>query len=185
MADVPWSCRCGKLHGTVAVERRSGTSVVCHCDSCARAQRFFGVPATRMDGVAIYQTTPDRVSIDGGTGHLGLGRLTPKGSYRWFATCCNTQLGVSSTTPRFAFIGLVQSIFADTGALGRARTHAYMPQAGGADKHTRLMPSIMAVMARSVSALTSGRWKDTPFFDVETRKPVVAPQLLPKAAGRG
>lgn len=157
---------------------------MCHCDSCVRAQRHFGVEATRTEGVAIYQTTPDRVSITAGADHLGLGRLTPKGAFRWFTTCCNTQLGVSSTTPKFAFIGFVQTIFPDTSALGRARTHAYVPQAGGADKHTRLMPSIMAVMSRSVSALTSGRWKDTPFFDVDTGAPVASPQVLPRDAGR-
>lgn len=172
------------MHGTLDVARGSGTPVVCHCDSCVRAQKHFGVAATRAEGVAIYQTTPDRISIDAGAEHLGLGRLSPKGSFRWYATCCNTQLGVSSTTPKFAFVGLVQTIFADPAPLGRARTHAFVPQAGGVDKHTRLMPSIIALMARSAAALTSGRWRETPFFDVEKGQPVVVPTVLPKDAGR-
>lgn len=184
MTQVPWSCRCGAVHGTLEVERRSGTAAICHCDSCVRAQRHFGVEATRAEGVAIFQTTPDRFSIDAGEQHLGLSRLTPKGSFRWHTTCCNSQIGVSSSTPKFAFVGLVQTIFADASAIGRARTHAYVPQPGAADKHTRLMPAIMALMARSVSALSSGRWKDTPFFDVDTRQPLVAPQVLSRDAGR-
>lgn len=134
--------------------------------------------------MAIYQTTPDRFRIDEGAGNLALGRLSPKGSYRWYTTCCNTQIGVSSTTPKFAFIGLVHTIFPDTSALGRARTHAYVQQPGGAGKHIRLMPAVMAVMARSASALASGRWKDTPFFNVDTREPVAEPQVLLKDAGR-
>lgn len=172
------------MHGTLDVERGSGTPVVCHCDSCARAQRHFGVEATRAEGVAIFQTTPDRFSIDHGARHLALGRLTPRGSYRWFTTCCNTQLGVSSTTPKFAFFGPVQSIFADPTPLGRARTHAFVPHPDGAEKHKRLMPAIMAVMARAAAALASGRWRETPFFDVGTRQPVAVPQVLPKDAGR-
>lgn len=184
MTAVAWSCRCGAVHGTVDVERRAGTPVVCHCDSCTRAQRHWGVEATRTQGVAIYQTTPDRVSIHSGASNLGLGRLSPKGSYRWYATCCDTQIGVSSTTPKFAFIGFVQSVFSDTSALGRARTHSYIPQPGGGEKHTRLMPAVVAVMARAMFARTSGRWQDTPFFDVETGAPMAAPALLPKDAGR-
>lgn len=166
------------------VDRRSGTPAICHCDSCVRAQRYFGVKATRAEGVAVFQTTPDRFRIEAGSEHLALARLTPKGTYRWFASCCNTQIAVSSTTPKFAFISPVQTIFEDTAPLGRIRTHAFVPQSGGADKHTRLMPAVVALMARSLSALTSGRWKDTPFFDVTTGSPIATPQILPKTAGR-
>lgn len=181
---LPWSCRCGAIRGGLTVARRSGTPAVCHCESCVRAQRHFGVEATRAEGVAVFQTTPDRFSIEGGAEHLGLARLTPKGSYRWYASCCDTQLGVSSTTPKFAFFSPVQTIFADTRGLGRARTHAFVPQAGGPDKHTRLMPTIIALMARSMSALASGRWRKTPFFNVATGAPVAEPLLLPQSAGR-
>lgn len=184
MAALPWSCRCGAVHGTLSVERGSGTPLICHCDSCVRAQRHFGVPATRAEGVALFQTTPDRFSFDAGAEHLGLGRLTPKGTYRWFARCCNTQLGVTATTPKFAFFSPVQTIFADVKPLGRARTHAFVPQSGGADQHKRLAPAIIALMARSAAALASGRWRETPFFDADTRQPVVPPELLPQDAGR-
>jgi hypothetical protein len=169
----------------MVVERGSGTPAICHCDSCVRAQRHFGVDANQSDGVAVFQTTPDRFTIETGTETLGLARLTPKGSYRWFATCCNSQIGVSSTTPKFPFFSPVQSIFSDPAALGKARTHAFVPQQGGGQKHRRLMPAIVALMARSLSALTSGRWRSTPFFDVDTRQPVAASQVLPKDAGRG
>lgn len=183
--QLPWACRCGKVHGTLSVERGTGTPAVCHCDSCVRAQRHFGVEATRAEGVAVFQTTPDRFHIEAGAEHLGLARLTPKGAYRWFATCCGTQLGVSSTTPKFAFFSPVQTIFADPTPLGRAKTHAFVPQPGGADKHRRLMPAIIAVVGRSAAALASGRWRDTPFFDVATGQPVAAPQVLAKDSGRG
>ncbi len=167
------------------VSRGSGTPAMCHCDSCVRAQRHFGIEATQAEGVAVYQTTPDRFVIDTGAEHLGLARLSPKGSYRWYAKCCGTQLGVSSTTPRFAFFSPVQSIFETTDALGPIRTHAHVPQPGGGVKHTRLTPAIVGLMARSLSALTSGRWRQTPFFDIETRQPVAEVEILPKDAGRG
>ena len=172
------------MHGTLEVGRGTGTPVICHCESCTRAQRHFGVEANRTEGVAIFQTTPDKVSLDAGAEHLALARLSPKGSFRWYASCCNSQIGVSSTIPKFAFIGLVQSIFPDASALGRARTHAYLQQPGGGEKHIRLMPAVLAVLSRSLSALTSGRWRETPFFDVETGAPIAPPEVLPKDAGR-
>lgn len=172
------------MGGALRIARGSGTPAVCHCDSCVRAQRHFGIKATQTDGVAVFQTTPDRFSIDRGAKHLALARLSPKGAFRWYAACCDTQLGVSSTTPKFSFFSPVQTILAETQALGRARTHAFVPQPGGGTKHTRLMPTIVALMARSVTALTSGRWKDTPFFDVASGAPVAEPVVLSRDAGR-
>lgn len=172
------------MHGHLSVERSSGTAAICHCDSCVRAQRHFGVEATTRDGVAVFQTTPNRFSIDTGEDHLGLARLTPKGTYRWYATCCDTQLGVSSTTPRFAFFSPVQTIFETPEAFGAIRTHAYVPQPGGGTKHVKLMPAVLGLMRRSVAALASGDWRQTPFFDVATGKPVAEPKLLPRDAGR-
>ncbi|WP_341862444.1 DUF6151 family protein [Gymnodinialimonas sp. 57CJ19] len=182
---LPWSCRCGATHGTLAVAHGTGTPAICHCESCTRAQRHFGVKATQQEGVGVFQTTPDRFKIDAGTDNLAIARLSPKGPYRWYAACCNTQLGVSSTTPKFAFFSPVHTIFADPSALGRVRTHAFVAQPGGGVKHTRLMPAIMALMSRSVAAFVSGRWRDTPFFDVSTGQPVATPELLPRDAGRG
>lgn len=181
---VPWSCRCGTMQGTLDVARGHGTAIVCHCDGCVRAQNHFGVAATRSEGVAIYQTTPDRFSIAAGAAQLGLARLSPKGAFRWFATCCNTQLGASPKTPMFAFIGLSQTIFADPTPLGTARTHVFVPQPNGAYKHRRAMPMFIALIGRSAVALASGRWRNTPFFDPQSGQPVVAPQVLPKDAGR-
>lgn len=166
------------------VARGSGTAAVCHCASCVRAQRHFGVEASAAEGVAVFQTTPDRFTIVEGRENLGLARLSPKGANRWYARCCNTQLGVSSTTPKFAFFSPVQTIFPDAGPLGRARTHAYVPRPGGKVGHTRLMPAIVALMARSITALTSGHWRETPFFDLETGQPIAAPEVLPNDAGR-
>ncbi|QXT39219.1 DUF6151 family protein [Gymnodinialimonas ceratoperidinii] len=183
VTDLPWSCRCGATHGKLEVGRGSGTAAVCHCESCTRAQRHFGVDASQAEGVAVFQTTPDRFTIMDGAENLGLARLSPKGAYRWYARCCNTQLGVSSTTPKFAFFSAVQTIFPDPAPLGKARTHAFVQQPGGKVKHTRLMPAIIALLTRSVTALTSGNWRDTPFFDVETGQPIAPPEVLPKGAG--
>ncbi|GAB5449171.1 MAG: hypothetical protein Gyms2KO_40440 [Gymnodinialimonas sp.] len=167
------------------MEHGSGTPIICHCDSCVRAQRHFGVEANQAEGVALFQTTPDRFSIEAGAEHLGLARLSPKGTYRWFTRCCNTQLGVSSTTPKFAFFSPIQTIFADAKPLGRVRTHTFVPQPGGADKNKRLAPAVVALLARSVAALVSGRWRETPFFDSATGQPVATPEVLPRDAGRG
>lgn len=170
------------MQGQVEVGR--GTPMVCHCDSCVRAQRYFGVDATSAAGVAVYQTTPDAFHIDAGAEHLALARLTPKGTYRWYAKCCNTQIGVTPTTPQVPFFSALQTIVEDPTALGKVRAHAFVANPAGGTTHKRLTGAIIGLLARSLSARVSGRWRETPFFDLATGKPLAQPEILPKDAGR-
>lgn len=184
MTELPVSCRCGALHGRLEVGRGTGTRIACHCDSCVRAQRHFGVAATHGAGVDLWQTTPDRLTIEAGLTHLALARLSPKGSFRWFAACCNSQIGITAGTARFPFVSLVTTCLRDTAPLGPVRAHAFVPQPGGGTRTVGLGRMLRAMAARSLGALISGRWRRTPFFDVATGAPVAPPQLLPKDAGR-
>lgn len=182
MGDVAWSCACGTMAGHITVD--GGTRLVCHCDSCTRAQRHFGIEATRAEGVGVFQTTPDRFSVDQGLAELRLAQLSPKGAFRWYAQCCNRQIGVTGTTPKFAFVSIIDSVVAEPNELGRVRAHSFIPQHDGSTKSTGIGRVVLALVARAAGALTSGRWRDTVFFDVETRKPIVDPAILPKDAGR-
>ncbi|MEJ6392315.1 DUF6151 family protein [Gymnodinialimonas sp. 2305UL16-5] len=182
MADVPWSCACGAMKGHIKAD--GGTRAVCHCSCCVRAQRHFGIEVTPVDGVGVFQTSPDRFSIEAGSEHLRLARLTPKGSYRWYAGCCGRQIGVTASTPKFPFVSVVDSVVEDPNTLGRVRAHVFVQQAGGGTKSYGTGRVVMALMGRALGALTSGRWRKTPFFDVATGKPTAEPEILPKDAGR-
>jgi hypothetical protein len=172
------------MRGQIDAGPGSGFHLACHCDSCVRAQRHFGVPATRAEGVGLWQTTPDRITLETGAEHLRLGQLSPRGSWRWFAGCCGSQIGVTARTMRLPFVSLCDSLLADPAALGPVRAHSFVPQAGGGERTTGLARMVTGLFGRAGGALLSGRWRRTPFFDVGTGQPVAAPELLPRDAGR-
>jgi len=183
MVDLAWHCRCGAMTGHLSVAPGTGLHLVCHCDSCVRAQRHFGVAASRAEGVGIFQTTPDRLQIDTGAEHLGLSCLSPNGLYRWYATCCDTQIGATARSGRFPFVGLLTTVIADPDALGPVRSEAFVPKAGGKAAHKGSVRMVTTLAGRTIGALVSGRWRQTPFFDTETGAPTATPVMLPKDAG--
>jgi hypothetical protein len=172
------------MRGQVEAGRGNGLHTVCHCDSCMRAQRHFGVEATRAAGVGLWLTTPDRFTIETGAEHLALTRLSPKGSYRWYAKCCGSQIGVTARTMRFPFVSLVDSLVEAPEALGPVRAHSFVPQPGGKTSHKGVGRVVTGLLSRAVAAWTSGRWRQTSFFDPATGAPVATPELLPPEAGR-
>lgn len=171
------------MTGHLSTAPGSGLHLLCHCDSCVRAQRHFGEPATRSEGVGIFQTTPDRLQIDTGAGHLALATLSPKGLFRWYAKCCDTQLCATARTARFPFVGLLTTTLADAAPLGPARCEAFLPAPGGKVVHKGSLRMVSGLARRTIPALTSGRWRNTAFFDPTTGAPTAAPALLPKDAG--
>ncbi|WP_224813993.1 DUF6151 family protein [Hasllibacter sp. MH4015] len=186
MAEIAWSCRCGAMHGRLTVGAKGGTHVICHCDSCVRAQRHFGQSdTTRLTGVGIFQTVPDLFTIDAGAEHLALAQLSPRGSYRWYASCCDSQIGITGKTAKFPFVAVVDARVAEPERLGPTRARVNVPQTGGGEKSTGVPRAVLALLGRSAGALMSGRWKQTPFFDVKSGQAVATAEVLPKGAGRG
>lgn len=55
------------------------------------------------------QLAPSMLSFDRGTERIAGIRLTDKGLYRWFATCCQTPLG--NTAPGVPFVGMHRRSF--------------------------------------------------------------------------
>ncbi|WJY20154.1 DUF6151 family protein [Fontisubflavum oceani] len=185
MADLRFSCRCGTLNGHVThASPRGGNHIVCHCADCVRTLVHFGIEANQQDGVDLFQTTPDHIKIDSGKEHLALLTLSPKGAYRWYAKCCDTPFFNSPNTPRFAFATVLTRNIDRPEALGRVIGHTFLPTADGKTRHKNITRPVISLMIKAGAALISGRWRDTPFFDPETREPVAAPTLAPKNAGR-
>jgi hypothetical protein len=119
--DVDLSCRCGAVHGVVAdVASNSVNRIVCYCFDC----QAFVHQLRRSDlldahgGSDIVQVAPGRVRIDRGAENVCALRLSDKGMFRFYASCCNTPLGNSAGT-KVPFLGIAQQAFA-TGALGGA-----------------------------------------------------------------
>ena len=111
--DVELQCRCGKIHGWVREVAPGGVNrVVCYCDDCQAFLHHLG-RAELLDeqgGSDIVQVAPSTIVFDRGSELVAGVRLTGKGLYRWYASCCKTPLG-NTVTPALPFVGIVTELF--------------------------------------------------------------------------
>jgi hypothetical protein len=185
--DIEVRCRCGEVRGRVKdASPKTTNRVVCYCDDCQAFAHHLG-RADLLDahgGSDIVQVAPSALAFDRGADKIRGLRLTPKGLYRWYASCCNTPLG-NTLRPSIPFVGIVAQAFGGEadGAFGTARTRILgrfavgEPPAGS----TRLDLRFVARAVRLVLGwkLRGKAWPH-PYFDRATGRPtppitVVAP----------
>jgi hypothetical protein len=90
--------------------------VVCYCDDCQAFLHHLG-RADLLDahgGTDIIQIAPASLQFIGGEPRIVGLRLTPRGLYRWYASCCGTPLG-NMVSPAIPFVGIVAQAFASDG----------------------------------------------------------------------
>jgi hypothetical protein len=90
--------------------------VVCYCDDCQAFLHHLD-RADLLDshgGTDIVQVAPASLAFHRGTERIVGLRFTPKGLYRWYASCCRTPLG-NTVGPAIPFVGLVAQVFEDAG----------------------------------------------------------------------
>ncbi len=174
-----FSCTCGKLRGHISpAGPKTGLHLVCHCRDCHAAQRYLGQSAHAQDGVDLFQTSPDTIKLETGIEHLAILRLSPKGPFRWYASCCNTPMFNTLSRPGLAFVTVLLATIANPEIFGPVRAQSFVPQPGGSPKHINGGRMVLGVLTRMVAARLSGRWKQTPFFDLETGKPIAPVHLI-------
>ncbi|WP_254429488.1 DUF6151 family protein [Ruegeria atlantica] len=178
---MPFSCKCGTLHGHITAEGvHSGTHVGCFCRDCRAAQLYFGQPDPAPGPVNILQMSPEEICFEGGSEKLALMQLSPKGMLRWYSSCCNAPLATTARTAKFPFAGFDVKRIADPSGLGPITTRGFVPQPNGKQSHEKLRYAAVGMLTRLSKSWLSGRWRNTPFFDLGDGKPVVAPTILSK-----
>ena len=113
MAPADVHCRCGEVRGRVTDATRATVNrVVCYCDDCQAFAHHLG----RTDildehgGTDVVQVAPASLAFHRGVERIVGLRLTPKGLYRWYASCCKTPLG-NTVGPAIPFVGIVAQAF--------------------------------------------------------------------------
>src|SRR5690606_23051673 len=100
-------CRCGKVRGILRGASPSTVHrIICYCGDCCAFARYLD-RADLLDvrgGSDLVQADAASVSINQGSEHIVGMRLSPKGTHRWYAGCCNTPLG-NSLDRAMPFIG--------------------------------------------------------------------------------
>ena len=183
-------CRCGRLRGVLKPTRPSNRCI-CYCRDCRTFARHLGDPDKDLDkigGSEIIQVPPANLSFTQGQEHLACLRLTEKGMLRWYASCCRTPIGNTTTDWRMSFVGLVHSCL--RGA-DRSLDDSFGPvtmwtHVGGALGESNLRASgelggIAGIAWFILKARLNGRYKKTPFFHADSGLPVASPHVLSQA----
>jgi hypothetical protein len=124
------------------------------------------------------------VRFTAGLEHLACMSLSPKGIYRWYASCCNTPVGNTPRDPKMSYVGLVRTCL-DVPAgeldrvLGRSRFTANTGSARAPVQATPLRAALAVarIGAPLLKARLGGGYRDNPFFDA-SGAPVRAPRVL-------
>jgi hypothetical protein len=187
---VKLQCRCGNVKGTVTnASRRTSNRVVCYCDDC----QAFAHHLRRADlldphgGTDIVQVAPASLTLDDGRRHVAGVRLSPKGLYRWYSTCCHTPLG-NTLGPAIPFVGIVAQAFEHDGRraddvfdkpigaiLGQYAIGTPPPGSIGMPLRIigRALPKVLGWRLRRLT------WPH-PYFDRTTRSPIYPVAVLSK-----
>ena len=189
---LPIRCFCGQLEGVAHdVAPETGTHLKCYCDDCQAFQKLLGHAERVLDehgGTEIFQMSAGKIEITKGHENLACLRLTPKGTLRWYASCCNAPLGNTLATPALPFFGVIGTCF-DRSAGGEAVDRALGPLKPGVfgkfalgdrtavDAHDRVPLSAVGGFLRKVIGWRfGGAHKSSPFF--EGGRPVATPRVV-------
>ncbi len=181
-------CRCGEVRGRVAdASPRTVNRVICYCDDCQAFAHQLG-RADLLDvhgGSDIVQVAPASLTFLQGQHRIAGLRLTPKGLFRWYASCCNTPLG-NTLSPAIPFVGVIAQAF-DNGAqkpddvFGRPIGAVRGKYAIG-DPPAGSMGIGLSIMAHTIRMLLGwrvrGRAWPHPFFNRDTRAPIYPLSVL-------
>jgi hypothetical protein len=193
-SDLKLRCRCGTVHGRVrGASPRTGTHLVCYCDDCQRFATVLGAAEDVLDahgGTDVLHISPARIELTSGTDRIACLRLTPRGIFRWYASCCNTPIGNTLPMGKVPFLSLIDAcLHCDEGTLddviGPVRARLQGRFAVGDTAQLAIHPRAPLGMVLRAARKTLGWWlrgdqRRSPFFK-DTNTPIVEPQLAPKA----
>jgi hypothetical protein len=190
--EVDLGCRCGNVVGcATAVCPERVNRVVCYCEDCQAFLHHLG-RSELMDergGTDLVQVAPSTVSYSRGAERIAGLRLSDKGLYRWYASCCNTPLG-NTMAPWLPFVGIGPEAWRGAGGAdfrsaeaAKRRDELFGPVRGWSfGKHAVGGPSneLPQAGAKAISAMLGKMlgWKlrrqawPHPFFDRASKAPV-------------
>jgi hypothetical protein len=186
----PIRCRCGRFEAWITHPER-GVRGICYCRDCRAYAHFLGPPPGMLDalgGTDVVIVDPKSVAFERGLEHLACMSLSPRGTLRWFTSCCRTPIGNVPRNWRIAHLGLVHDCLRHAGpalddSFGPVRMKVNKQGAHGDPGGVPLLPFV-AAGARYATTLAwnrvSGGYRRNPFFDGKG-DPRVAPRAISKA----
>lgn len=183
-------CQCGQFKARLkAFPHGTPGRLVCYCDDCQTYLRHL----KRTDlldangGTEVIPAYPADVEVLHGREHLKCTRLSPKGTFRFSTSCCNTP--IANTGPGMPWAGFLRVVYTAgggaqqlEGVLGPVRSRIMgryaqgTPPAGTPDKFN--LKAMWSVMPFIVKGKLFGKARPSPFFEADGATPVVVPYVL-------
>ncbi|MGH1348344.1 MAG: DUF6151 family protein [Nannocystales bacterium] len=172
-------CRCGRLQLRLdAITPAVANRVACHCRGCTQfAHDMCPDILDAWGGTQRLQVSPARVSIVAGHDALACRQQTRKGALRWYASCCDTPLGLTLSHAKVPFVGLDAHAL-DLGetplhsVLGPLRARVNLSPRPDNAKELKADSAALFAMLRHLVPLTWRWWwrgdqHRSPFFDAK------------------
>ena len=185
-------CDCRSVVGEISgATHRSTTRLVCYCDDCQRFAAVLGVADRVLDeygGTEVLHISPARVTLTQGSSEIACLRLSPRGIFRWYATCCSTPIGNTLPTAAMPFLSLIHTcVHVDNGTLydvvGPVHSRLQGRFAIGGTPpgvHPKIpFTAVFRAARKSLGWWVRGDGRRSPFFDGSGR-PIVEPQVAPR-----
>lgn len=193
-------CECGKFRAKLkAFPHSTPGRLVCYCDDCQTYLRYL----KRTDlldangGTEVIPAYPADVEILRGHEHLKCIRLSPGGTFRFLASCCNTP--IANARPGAPWAGFLRGVYTNGGGaqaldhvLGPVRSRIMgryaqgIPPAGTSKKFD--LKAILTVLPFMVKGKWQGKSMPSPFFAEDGVTAIAVPHVLSEAerqAARG
>lgn len=190
--DLPIKCQCSEVQGIIeGVNANNGNHLTCFCIDCQTFSHYLGVNERVLDengGTEIYQTSPSKIKFTKGKEHLKCLRLSPKGTSRWFASCCNTPIANTIALDKnFAGVILDSVDFSKidkTETLGPIKYRVMAKYSRGTVPKGSHQGFPKPLVLKMIVKLTLGKllksYLPNPFFNEETGKHITEPIILAK-----
>lgn len=183
-------CDCGAVKGIVESKYLKGYRAICLCDDC-QAYAHYIQRADTLDvngGTDIIPVMPSHYTFQAGTENLKCVRLSGKGMFRWYASCCNSPMGNSMSSSVIPYVGVPARVFAKKNSaeqieneFGPVRERIQAQFAKGPlpslSQKKVSFPFILRAIKLIVFAMLTGGGKSSPFLKKDG-KPISEPYIL-------
>lgn len=194
LSTVDIACQCGHVRGLLdRSPLQFANRVICYCDDCQAFAHALGRPdiLDANGGTDIVQIPPAALTITQGVDRIVALRLTEKGLYRFYSSCCRTPLG-NTIGPMIPFIGIPRQALEASGQdpnrlVGPVVGAVHGEYAiGGPPPYSRgvALRLLTRAVARVVFWRLSGRAWPHPYFNRTSRKPIYPVEVLPSERRR-
>tara|TARA_B110001454_G_scaffold16145_1_gene14508 strand:- start:2168 stop:2770 length:603 start_codon:yes stop_codon:yes gene_type:complete len=175
-------CQCGSIKGEIShFPKQSPGRLVCYCDDCQAFLHFIN----RQDlldangGSEIIPVYPSNFRITHGQDLIRGIRLSPKGLFRWYASCCQTP--IANTQAKLPWVGMLSTMlpFKDeterAKVLGQVKSRVMgkfakgVPPEGTSEKFAAR--DFFSVVPFIFKGFIFGKNKNHPFFNQPTYEP--------------